>query len=472
MVMNRKEIPKGRSLRDHLHIQRSQRWIEKNFNTEEDSRRLIFSTKALRCLGKLSPALRWAAVHGVTNYPVNKFKQIRIADLNWSAVKEVQVGPKWKRGNYAPSQVQWQLLGYVAAPTGLGCTPPSSASIPVFKGILTDLCTGTLEGVALAALNVAVWRLAQVWRSKTRALRYVERWFGDNPDRAIALHDAGQCPELPSGVKIQQWLALAEKFGPEVLAAAGAWEVVEKKLGGVPSSLTQLRKELSNYKYLHICSSEAEVGMLNRMLGEYPAMGEKTASHYLRFLRHTPAKMWETLPQVRVTGSDIGLEGEWKIEKLDHDDPVGPMLGLVTNCCQHLDGAGSECAVAGYSLPWSAFYVWRYRGKIVAQSWAWRGTAIDGVKGEVVTFDSIEALSGAYVEGIADLLVEAAKQIISSSLGIKEVRLGKTGYGITGAVQNRLTPVERHFTQAFPEGYVGYMDGSYQEIIAEWQPAE
>jgi len=180
--------------------------------------------------------------------------------------------------------------------------------------------------------------------------------------------------------------------------------------------------------------------------------------HFLAYrdLVREGEKAWEAIPGVRLTGKDAGLEGDWEIRSLDAGDPLGPMLGLATNCCQHLHNAGAGCARHGWRSPYGAFVAVWYRGKVIAQSWLWRSR-------DTVVFDSIEALSGAYIEGIATLYVAAAKAMLRR-LGVRAVRVGDTRYGITREIRDTLRGKECALSVR-PEDYTGYMDGSSQWAI-------
>ncbi len=68
------------------------------------------------------------------------------------------------------------------------------------------------------------------------------------------------------------------------------------------------------------------------------------------------------------------------------DSVEGPQLGMLSNCCQHLEGAGRACAVAGQTHPSMGFFVVRDgAGKVLSQSWVWAdntgGVCIDNVEG-------------------------------------------------------------------------------------------
>lgn len=71
---------------------------------------------------------------------------------------------------------------------------------------------------------------------------------------------------------------------------------------------------------------------------------------------------------------------------LDRNDPTGIVLGDLTDCCQHIGGAGQWCVEHGQANPLGGFFAVKdRRGIVVAQSWVW-------VNKNGVCFDNIEML--------------------------------------------------------------------------------
>lgn len=144
-------------------------------------------------------------------------------------------------------------------------------------------------------------------------------------------------------------------------------------------------------------------------------------------------KTAEFCPDVRVFGEAIGLSPGWSFEKLPFDSQLGPLLGELTGCCQHLGGAGRACARHGVESPYSAFYVVRHNGKIIAQSWAWRS-------GNTLVFDSIESRNqdGTHDDVLA--LYESAAQALveRNALGVTAVMVGYTSSGMTRPITQRI----------------------------------
>ena len=255
-----------------------------------------------------------------------------------------------------------------------------------------------------------------------------------------------------------------------MLERAPDWAYIENSLGHVPETLTEFRSVSQKLAYQGV---ETQRDM---EVAEAAALAAITATEwplYRDLVRKTPEKAFETIPHVYVTGKEVGLEGDWVLRKLNANDPTGPMLGRITDCCQHVaHELGHMPAIAGYKSPWSGFVVVEYKGEIIAQSWVWRSAKEtgwaddDATPHRAVVFDSVEALSSAYVEGIAALYKEASRRMVGR-LGVMEVRFGLTEYGITPEVREYLGTKNEPAEDVWPHEYSGYMDGKRQWQIKE-----
>lgn len=56
---------------------------------------------------------------------------------------------------------------------------------------------------------------------------------------------------------------------------------------------------------------------------------------------------------------------------LEKGDPLGAVLGNITNCCQRADDAGETCCRHGMTDPNGGFVVFKKGDRIVGQSWVW-----------------------------------------------------------------------------------------------------
>ena len=93
--------------------------------------------------------------------------------------------------------------------------------------------------------------------------------------------------------------------------------------------------------------------------------------------------------------SRVFTAGGYTARFLPREDPRVMFFGNYTDCCQHYDGFGHECAVSTVKHPFSQlFVVENKRGEIIAGSWTWENT--EG-KYREVCFDNIE-IKGDYSE--------------------------------------------------------------------------
>lgn len=105
-------------------------------------------------------------------------------------------------------------------------------------------------------------------------------------------------------------------------------------------------------------------------------------------------------------------------EFLEKGDPLGAVLGNITNCCQKIDGAGESCCEHGMTNPNGGFVVFKLNDKIVGQSWVWfneesKKVCLDNVevphsrekivlKEEVKFKDCLNRVRQGFVEGMSE----------------------------------------------------------------------
>ena len=164
------------------------------------------------------------------------------------------------------------------------------------------------------------------------------------------------------------------------------------------------------------------------------------------------SKVEDLLPQVNI------IDGKYTLERLAVGDIAHLWVGLPTDCCQHLNSVGKDCAISSYVSEKSSTYVLKREGQILAQSWVW----IDE-EGKSVVIDSIEHKRGLDVSRISSMWLSLARE-----LGKKfKVFIGSTNYGCTNAVVDAwedLGIIEAFTTNSYvkPTNYTGYLDGREQ----------
>ena len=444
-------IKKSMSNTDMVNLIKGSDWLLKGFG---QTALYTMNAKAIIALGRISFPLRWAAVSGledrlkVEDHWENP--KIRIRDLNWNSVKEVQSHSRMNmRIKFCPIRTKWYHLhggffNFWDVETHGKIPDPTRINRKLLIGLLEEskikFNFKTIWGVD-AEEALPVLAIASIFSSMEEVHRMQKIVVK-------TIHDLGQFTPY-YGVNKQFWKALVMKH-PEALAFAG-WFPNMDEAGEKPTSLAQLREICAKYHYIGVPNGLQQFAAACNNA----KISQREFNEYVQYIERTQVKDAETIPHINITGHDIDLDGDWKMETLQSNDPIGLVLGRLTNCCQHLHGAGAECAKHGYSSQYGSFVVVRYNGKIVAQSWVWR-------RDDRVVFDSVEALGGAYVEGIAKLYQYASEQI-KGKLMIKEVAIGSTFYGITRLVTALLKTGQSGHTR--PVDHRGYMDGVDHVLI-------
>lgn len=357
------------------------------------------------------PEIRFAILKGVCPLQAAKNSALRFSCLPPSA--------QWKK-----------LLGAETSPV-LYRIPTKGFKAGVLKRLIQEFNVdlrndvADVHGVEVRGVLGPLAQLTRLFADYGKVKRFVEtrklEWS------ARGLHDAGQYA-LPDDFTPAKWVSLAMSH-PEVLTRARDFEALEKK-GVFPRSTNEFRMETRRLQYPTVSTPrEIELASLCLELG----MSAEDFRDHLMFWRKVEVKTAEFCPGLTISGTEIGLGQDWVLEKLAADSLEGPLLGIMTGCCQHLGAVGRACAQHGVESPYSAFYVVRYKRKIVAQSWAWRA-------GDSIVFDSLESRYKS-IEELAPVLTlfqEAGSRMVSSAmLGVTAVLVGLTGSGATAHLAER-----------------------------------
>lgn len=137
-------------------------------------------------------------------------------------------------------------------------------------------------------------------------------------------------------------------------------------------------------------------------------------------------------------------------------DPRGVYLGQHTNCCQHPDGMGSDCAWYGQTSSNSGFFaVENSRGEIIAQSWLWISDD------EGLCFDSVETKGFGENKPFVKEIYESVISDLSKSFYAVTVSQAK---GLKLSITDKKLP---HIDLKTPKDYgSGYTDSESQKTIA------
>jgi hypothetical protein len=248
-------------------------------------------------------------------------------------------------------------------------------------------------------------------------------------DGLETLHDGTHIPSRDCVQFYGDWLKCLCSPATRELTPTHGWEEFELKNG--KPSMEALTKEFS---------TTGEAGFsptLRRIFGD-------SIPRAYEVLRERGAKSYEEIP---APGGSVGLKvDKFVVRQLAHDDITAAAIGVITNCCQHLQGAASGAASQCYTDGTSAVWVVQEKSKIVAQAWVWR-TATNGIH-----LDSVEAL------GSRSRFTEAFKAAAEAAVGRLGVEVVTAGGHQWGGKSIRVSPVT-------PLGYSGDFYG-LGEVIA------
>ena len=172
----------------------------------------------------------------------------------------------------------------------------------------------------------------------------------------------------------------------------------------------------------------------------------------------TGGKSAEFLPQVK--GEYNGLT----IRKLSAHDKMGPVVGRLSGCCQHLHGAARDCAIKTYTDPTMGVYVVEdSRSKqLVAQAFAYR-TLCDSI-----VLDSVESRSiyEDRADDVAKLIKMAFDDVVKrQTMCVRQVVIGNTGYGMTQDVAKHIKGAIKSSLQEIRK--LDYKDSNNWKVVAE-----
>lgn len=173
---------------------------------------------------------------------------------------------------------------------------------------------------------------------------------------------------------------------------------------------------------------------------------------------------------------------------LEKDDPIGFVLGDITNCCQHIGGEGEECVDDGYKNPKAGFLVFEEseldedekptgKTRILGQAYVWYDPET-----KTVCYDNIEIPTKILHElkrgnkhgerlsskAFMDSIVESADAIMlaMNRKGIKvdRVTTGKGYNDLKEELEDRFGTPETN-PKAQHRGYSGYSDARSAQYV-------
>ena len=173
---------------------------------------------------------------------------------------------------------------------------------------------------------------------------------------------------------------------------------------------------------------------------------------------------------------------------LEKDDPLGFVIGDITNCCQHIGGAGEKCVEDGYMNPNAGFLVFEgpevddygkptERTIILGQAYVWYDP-----KTKTVCYDNIEIPTkiiaklkkgdkhdnGLSSKSFIDTVIESAEAIMMSmrnnGIEVNKVTTGQGYNDLQVALETRFGSPEKN-PSAKHRDYNGYSDATYAQYL-------
>ncbi len=385
--------------------------------------------------------LKMGKVSELTRYIISGLITDTNQPIDWEKVRAIQNSETKGVEFISSMRKKWEIvfgrfpfLGHkIDVPCPLTLKNSGKKAISAFIKLVKEF-----EEKSELNAKVCGYNLAAIYGSYEEAKRAVIAVKGEW--NYYTFHDFAQFT-VPKNWDPKPWKGFFQRF-PQALKFAGHCD----RFSEVPKNFAEFKKKISQFSYEKV-GEHIELAQIcfDNGLDQYQFDINRN------FLDKKSGKLAETLPYVQ-----IELDG-YTFKKLDSTDPRGILLGLLTDCCQHLNGVGASCAMHGYESPLSGFYVIEKNGKIVAQSWAWRA------KNGALIFDSVEAL-GDYRPIYAELYRLAAEKLIGK-LGVWQVLIGSTGYGVTRSVTEAIVNSGVEIKNYTLENYSGYMDGRQQIVI-------
>ena len=173
---------------------------------------------------------------------------------------------------------------------------------------------------------------------------------------------------------------------------------------------------------------------------------------------------------------------------LEKDDPLGFVIGDITNCCQHIDGEAEKCVIDGYLNPNAGFLVFEYgpmnenqrpadNARILAQAYVWydpetKTVCYDNIEIPTKVLDELKRgdKHGEIISSkrLMDAVVESADAIMLA-MNRKGIRVDRV---TTGQGHNDLRmELEKRFgspeynPMAKHRSYRGYSDAEYAQYL-------
>ena len=297
------------------------------------------------------------------------------------------------------SEVPAYRYFYRDLPNDFGWSPRSKGASPKELNKLLGMIAGRVRW----EIALPIVTLIRVFGNAATALSWVRK-TQNGVVNYNTIHDAGQIPLPDDNFPIDRKWGMLFLHAPSTVRFAGLIRQIEQN--GIPTTREEMEVAVSSLPVVD------RLGVLCKTYG-----GD--VSRHEDFFRTAVNKQYEAVPAPKQL-----VVGQYKLRQLAANDPLQVMVGLATDCCQHLGAAGRSCAVAAWEQPGAAIWAVEKAGRMVAQAFVWRS------KDDKLVLDSVEALAGHQREEVAELFATAALSAVGR-LGIRSVSVGITSYGMT-----------------------------------------
>ncbi|MGN1227641.1 MAG: hypothetical protein ACI4TX_03265, partial [Christensenellales bacterium] len=156
-------------------------------------------------------------------------------------------------------------------------------------------------------------------------------------------------------------------------------------------------------------------------------------------MAHIEQEDFEKLQELYEKGKAIKDEQVLKIEKdnsnsditytfIEKDNPLGLVLGNITNCCQRIGDGGYSCVEVGQTNVNSGFVSFNYKGKVIGQAWVWydestKTVALDNIEVPDVFYNLVNKEK---MEEVKACIVRLCDNIVKT--------MGQNGYDIQNVI--------------------------------------
>jgi hypothetical protein len=259
----------------------------------------------------------------------------------------------------------------------------------------------------------------------------------------------------PSGLKYIAFAVELEKHEPfrlykKIYTSDSSNKLICDRLRDF-ACIVGYKRHGENKKFSHLC-------MLNGISIEG---FEKGVSILASIDTNLYYKKNDLIPDITIKGDEL-IEADSayvfrKMSIVELKSGLGLILGKIVNCCQHIDGEGSSCAIYGTLSNKSGFYLLEHQNRIIGQSWVW----VDENSG-TLCFDSWEASRQDAKQLLKPLLEKFSQKLfLIPGSTLQRVTLGRGGRTPRGCFPLAMEPAK------LSKDFHGDMnDSSVQYIVA------